>query len=90
MSSYLPLLLVLLCPVMMLLMMRGHGHGSEDAAHSVFDENGRLRRDQNLTLLDRERRRLEEQVAELDAEIAARDPYSARAEARGGPARTAV
>jgi hypothetical protein len=74
MTAFLPYLFILICPLMMLFMMRGmHGQRSHDARdQGAFDEHGRLRQGQSLTLLADERDRLEEQLAELDAEIDAK------------------
>ena len=79
MRAFLPYLFILVCPLMMLFMMRGmHGHRSDNAhGQGAFDEHGTLRQGQSLTLLTDERDRLEEQLAELDAEI---DAKAARAE----------
>lgn len=74
MTAFLPYLFILICPLMMLFMMRGmHGQRPHDARdQGAFDEHGRLRQGQSLTLLADERDRLEEQLAELDAEIDAK------------------
>jgi hypothetical protein len=71
MRAFLPYIFILVCPLMMLFMMRGmHGRRSDDAhGQGAFDEHGTLRRGQSLTLLSDERARLEVQLAELEAEI---------------------
>ena len=80
-TALLPYLFILICPLMMLFMMRGmHGKRSDntrsDNTHGpgAFDEQGTLRQGQSLTLLTGERDRLEGQLAELDAEIDAKGP----------------
>lgn len=85
MRAFLPYLFILVCPLMMLFMMRGmHGRRSDNApGHGAFDEHGTLRRGQSLTSLNDERDRLEEQLAELDAEI---DANAASAERSHGSA----
>ena len=79
MRAFLPYLFILVCPLMMLFMMRGmHGHRSDNAhGQGAVDEHGTLRQGQSLTSLTDERARLEEQLAELDAEI---DAEASRAE----------
>ena len=74
MRALLPYLFILVCPLMMLFMMRGmHGHRSDNAhGQGAVDEHGTLRQGQTLTSLTDERARLEEQLAELDAEIDAK------------------
>lgn len=74
MRAILPYLFILVCPLMMLFMMRGmHGHRSDNAhGQGAVDEHGTLRQGQSLTSLTDERARLEEQLAELDAEIDAK------------------
>ena len=74
MRAFLPYLFILVCPVMMLFMMRGmHGHRSDNAhGQGAVDEHGTLRQGESLTSLTDERARLEEQLAELDAEIDAK------------------
>jgi len=74
MRAFLPYLFILVCPLMMLFMMRGmHGHRSDNAhGQGAVDEHGTLRQGQTLTSLTDERARLEEQLAELDAEIDAK------------------
>jgi hypothetical protein len=71
MRAFLPYLFILVCPLLMLYMMRGmHGRRSDNAhGQGAFDEHGALRQGQSLTLLSGERARLEAQLAELDAEI---------------------
>ena len=74
MTAFLPYLFILICPLMMFFMMRGmHGQRSHDARdQGTVDEHGTLRQGQSLTSLTDERARLEEQLAELDAEIDAK------------------
>ena len=74
MRALLPYLFILICPLMMIFMMRGmRGHRSDNVdGQGAFDEHGALRHGQSLTLLAGERDRLEEQLAELDAEIDAK------------------
>jgi hypothetical protein len=75
MRAFLPFLFILVCPLMMLFMMRRmHGRRSDDAQDSgAFDENGTLRQGQRLRSLSGERARLEQQLAELDAELDAKE-----------------
>lgn len=75
-TALLPYLFILICPLMMLFMMRGmHGKRSDNThGPGAFDEQGTLRQGQSLTLLTGERDRLEGQLAELDAEIDAKGP----------------
>ena len=85
MRTFLPYLFILVCPLMMLFMMRGmHGHRSDNAhGQGAVDEHGTLRQGESLTSLTDERARLEEQLAELDAEI---DAKAAPAEQSHGSA----
>jgi len=85
MRALLPYLFILVCPLMMLFMMRGmHGHRSDNAhGQGAADEHGTLRQGQSLTSLTDERARLREQLAELDAEI---DTKATRAEQSQGSA----
>ena len=74
MRAFLPYLFILVCPVMMLFMMRGmHGRRSDNAhGQGAVDEHGTPRQGQSLASLSDERARLEKQLAKLDAEIDAK------------------
>jgi hypothetical protein len=71
MTSLLPFLFILICPLMMLFMMRGmHGRrAGETRTPAVFDEHGALRRGLSVHVLADERDRLEEQLVELESAI---------------------
>lgn len=85
MRALLPYVFILVCPLMMLFMMRGmHGRRSDNAhGQGAVDEHGTPRQGQSLTSLSDERARLEKQLAELDAEI---DAKAASAEQSHGAA----
>ena len=53
MRTFLPYLFILVCPLMMLFMMRGmHGHRSDNAhGQGAVDEHGTLRQGESLTSL---------------------------------------
>jgi Protein of unknown function (DUF2933) len=74
MRALLPYVFILVCPLMMLFMMRGmHGRRSDNAhGQGAVDEHGTPRQGQSLASLSDERARLEKQLAELDAEIDAK------------------
>ena len=71
MTSLLPFLLILICPLMMLFMMRGmHGHGAHPAekgatdAHGIGDAN-----EDQIVELREQRDQLEARVDELEAQL---------------------
>ena len=71
MTSLLPYLLILACPLMMLFMMRGmHGHGAHPAEKGATDAHGigDASEDQ-LVELREQRDQLEARVDELEAQL---------------------
>jgi hypothetical protein len=78
MSGYLFLLLVLACPLMMIFMMRGHGHGGHGQSEghtghggchgSHGAHNGRAHQREAIDDLRRQRDELDKQIAEREWE----------------------
>ena len=76
MSQYLFLLLVLACPLMMIFMMRGHGHGDHghsearmghgDCHGSYGGHNGHADEPATIDDLRRQREQLDKQIAERE------------------------
>jgi hypothetical protein len=73
MRELLPILIVIACPLMMVLMMRGHQHGHRSGHHKEIS-----RERMSLDELKRHRDELNEEIAER-AEHAAHSGYSAGA-----------
>lgn len=73
MRSLLPFIFILICPLMMLFMMRGmHGRGADSAdQHARSDEQGMLAagEDQQIVELRQQRDQLEARVDELEAQM---------------------
>ena len=74
MSSLLPLVFILACPLMMIFMMRGMGHGSHSGHGAVraSDDEATLNganEGSNATELRALRNELEDRLEELDARI---------------------
>jgi hypothetical protein len=71
MRSLLPFLFILICPLMMLFMMRGmHGHGARPAEKGVADAHGIPDAEQGqIAELREQRDRLEARVDELEAQM---------------------
>lgn len=71
MSSILPFLLILVCPLMMLFMMRGtHGHGAHSAEKGTTDAPGiDAASEDQLVELREQRDQLEARVGELEAQL---------------------
>jgi TolA-binding protein len=71
MRSLLPFLFILVCPIMMLFMMRGmHGHGSHQAEKGATDAKGMGDTgDDQITGLREQRDQLEARVDELEAQL---------------------
>lgn len=70
MSQYLFLLLVLACPLMMIFMMRGHGHGREAGNQAGHTGCGRGGDHAQATVdeLRRDRDELDRRIAEREAQ----------------------
>jgi TolA-binding protein len=71
MRSLLPFVFILICPLMMLFMMRGmHGHGAHPAEKGTTEADGipDTQQDQ-ITELREQRDRLEARVDELEAQM---------------------
>jgi Protein of unknown function (DUF2933) len=73
MRSLLPFIFILICPLMMLFMMRGmHGRGAHSAdQHKMPDQQGTLEagEDPQIAALREQRDRLEARVDELEAQM---------------------
>jgi hypothetical protein len=82
MSQYLFLLLVLACPLMMIFMMRGHGHGAShgqgtQSGHAGCGHSGHAREDPvSVDDLRRQRDELDRQIAEREWQGATSDDRS--------------
>jgi TolA-binding protein len=71
MRSLLPFVFILICPLMMLFMMRGmHGHGAQHAEKGTTDAQGvGVTGDDQIAELREQRDQLETRVDELEAQL---------------------
>ncbi|MDB1688208.1 DUF2933 domain-containing protein [Enterococcus casseliflavus] len=64
--NFLPLLLLLICPISMIFMHRGHGHNSHESHHMNADEHSKhTGPEHELANLKRQTEQLKDEVATL-------------------------